>query len=52
MPQLSPLKWFNLYIFILTISMIIIIKMNYLFLNKLSKKKKNNLYIYQMKWKI
>nr|AKQ08897.1 ATP synthase F0 subunit 8 [Vespa orientalis] len=52
MPHLSPLKWFNLFIFIILISMLIIIKMNFLFLNKINMKKNNNLHFNQLKWKI
>nr|AKQ08893.1 ATP synthase F0 subunit 8 [Vespa crabro]QNV12081.1 ATP synthase F0 subunit 8 [Vespa crabro] len=53
MPHLSPMKWLNLYIIIILISCLIIIKMNFLFLNKLNSTKKNNMtVISQMKWKI
>nr|YP_010852720.1 ATP synthase F0 subunit 8 [Provespa barthelemyi]WGL39460.1 ATP synthase F0 subunit 8 [Provespa barthelemyi] len=52
MPQLSPLKWFYLFIFSILILIFILIKMNFLFSNKINIdnnfiKKKN-----QMKWKI
>nr|AKQ08887.1 ATP synthase F0 subunit 8 [Provespa barthelemyi] len=52
MPQLSPLKWFYLFIISILILIFILIKMNFLFYNKINIvynfiKKKN-----QMKWKI
>nr|AIE42618.1 ATP synthase FO subunit 8 [Vespa bicolor] len=53
MPQLSPLKWLNLYIIIITMSILIIIKMNFFFLNKINIKKNNQMNkIHQLKWKI
>nr|YP_009388862.2 ATP synthase F0 subunit 8 [Vespa velutina]AQT19230.1 ATP synthase F0 subunit 8 [Vespa velutina nigrithorax]QKG04144.1 ATP synthase F0 subunit 8 [Vespa velutina auraria]BAX73953.2 ATP synthase F0 subunit 8 [Vespa velutina]BBC27611.1 ATP synthase F0 subunit 8 [Vespa velutina]BBC27624.1 ATP synthase F0 subunit 8 [Vespa velutina] len=53
MPQLSPLKWLNLYIIIILMSILIIIKMNFFFLNKMNQKKNNKMNkIHQLKWKI
>nr|AKQ08891.1 ATP synthase F0 subunit 8 [Vespa basalis]QHF17716.1 ATP synthase F0 subunit 8 [Vespa basalis] len=53
MPQLSPLKWFNLFIIIISLSILIMIKMNFFFINKLTNKKYINYNLpSQMKWKI
>nr|AKQ08889.1 ATP synthase F0 subunit 8 [Vespa affinis] len=53
MPQLSPMKWFNLYLIIMLMMITIIIKMNFFFLNKPeSTMKKMNNHITQLKWKI
>ncbi|YP_009915663.1 ATP synthase F0 subunit 8 (mitochondrion) [Vespa mandarinia] len=52
MPQLSPLKWLILYISTITITTLIIIKMNYFFSNKINFSKTSPFLSYkQMKWK-
>nr|QDH82278.1 ATP synthase F0 subunit 8 [Parapolybia nodosa] len=51
MPQLSPLKWYALYLITLIIIFILMIKINFFFYNDTPKLKETKKMFNSLKWK-
>nr|QDH82226.1 ATP synthase F0 subunit 8 [Parapolybia varia] len=51
MPQLSPMKWYSLYFFTLILIFLLMIKINFFFLNQTPFKKKKKINFNSLKWK-